>query len=141
MPNGVCWVAASPDARAMSDDHGDSTIESTLGELGRVLDRLTEPEELAAEELAQLARVWDVAAERLDRLAEAAGGRGDPRLRDLNRARLKQLIQRLPEIQERLSRHKSDIARQLFSENRRFQSLRSGYGAASRGSRHFSRQA
>ena len=103
-------------------------VQTMLRHLDDILDRLSAPEDLEPKDLKKLAQRWDEATARLDKLVETE--RPNPRQRDLNRARLKQIIGRLPDVQKALASHKSDVARQLFSENRRFQSLRKGYGSA-----------
>ncbi len=116
-------------------------VQTALRELEEILDRLSDPGPLEAADLEVLARSWDETTARLDQLVEAEPT-ADSRQCDLDRARLKRLIQRLPDVQRSLATHKSEVARQLFSENRRFKNMRSGYGSIAAGyaTRKFNRQ-
>lgn len=99
-------------------------MDAALTHLERILDRLSNPEKLQSDEVGFLAREWDTAVARLQTLV-ARGPKSPARQR--LRPRLAQVIQRMSEVEEKLTRHKSAVARQLFSENRRFQALRRGY--------------
>lgn len=108
-------------------------MKNALIQLETILDRLANPEALEAEELGHLVRDWDTAIRKLDAFPE------DNTLSTSEKAplrfRLKRIIQRVPDIQSLLIQNKSDIAKRLFSENRRFKALSNGYGAMQRNSR------
>ncbi|MBF0427953.1 MAG: hypothetical protein HQL94_03455 [Magnetococcales bacterium] len=107
-------------------------IEETLLRLHAIMDRLSEPQPLSGEDIAELVQAWDVdmgsLESHVDRFPESITS-GDG-----TREKIVEFVHRIAEVQPILVRHKSEIAEQLFSENRRVQSMRSGYGAAIRGS-------
>ncbi|NGZ05625.1 MAG: hypothetical protein G8237_04650 [Magnetococcales bacterium] len=112
-----------------------SAIFEIVQRLDGLLDRLAAPEGLDAEALAGLMVVWDREMVQLERFTSRFPEGVTPG--DGTRERLTRLVGRIQEIQPVLMRHKSEVADQLFSENRRVQALRRGYGAAVQGSRLF----
>jgi hypothetical protein len=104
-------------------------MEQILTELESILDSLSNPAQLEGGELSLLNSKWILSISRLkevmgrDRSAMKAEV---PKLR----RRLEIILARMPEIQAQLINHKSEVADQLFSENRRVQAIRQGgYGA------------
>lgn len=105
-------------------------MRAILSQLDAILDKLTQAETLSAEEVGFLVRDWDAAIARLEQFPESALSA------DLSsgerlylRVWLARILERLPVVQDLLVVHKSDISKQLFSENRRLQSLNSRYSA------------
>ncbi|MBF0271224.1 MAG: hypothetical protein HQL98_03975 [Magnetococcales bacterium] len=116
-----------------------SAIIGIVARLNAVLDQCATPEMLSAQQFDGLMRVWDVGMAELESLTDRFPDGVTPG--DGTRERLNRLVKRINEVQPILLRHKSEVADQLFSENRRVQSLRQGYGAAAQGSRRFHHRA
>ncbi len=105
-------------------------MKEILARLEAILDALAKPEELTAEAVGGLAREWDEEMVRLDHFPESGAFQAlSPGDRLYLQVWLQRLLDRLPSVQALLVAHKSDVARQLFSENRRFQALNSRYSA------------
>ncbi|MEO5339755.1 MAG: hypothetical protein H7837_04440 [Magnetococcus sp. MYC-9] len=105
-------------------------MKEILSRLESILDRLTEPERLTAEEVGVLAQEWDVHLALLDAFPEGDIYRRLPAGERLYlRVWLQRIQERLPAVQELLTAHKSELAQQLFSENRRFRAINSRYSA------------
>ena len=103
-------------------------MRTVLSQLERILDRLSAPESLEAEEIGFLAQDWDAAVLRLEQIPEEAGFALLPESEKIYlRVRLQRLMQKMPAIEALLITHKSAVAQQLFTESRRFQSLHSRY--------------
>ncbi|MEO5362018.1 MAG: hypothetical protein H7838_00120 [Magnetococcus sp. DMHC-8] len=102
-------------------------MRAILAQLESILDRLAAPDRLTADEVGFLAREWDDTMTRLDHFPDSDTLPPGEKL--YLRTWLQRLLQRLPAVQEQLLLHKSDIAKQLFSENRRFQALNNRYSA------------
>lgn len=107
------------------------TIAAIVQRLDALLDQFATPETLSGEQLAALVGAWDTGMEQLEALTSRFPDGVAPG--DGTRERLIRLVERINEIQPVLVRHKSEVADQLFSENRRVQSLRRGYGAVVNG--------
>lgn len=106
-------------------------MRATLSHLERILERLSAPESLEAEEVGHLAQDWDAAMLLLERFPDGAAFRAlSPSEKIYLRVRLERIIQRMPDVQAMLIAHKSVVAQQIFTENRRFQSLQSRYAAS-----------
>jgi hypothetical protein len=104
-------------------------MEQVLTELEIVLDALSNPARLEGEELALLSGRWVLS---ISRLKEVMSKKPNAERRDLPRLRkrLEIILARMPEVQTLLINHKTEVADQLFSENRRVQAIRQGgYGA------------
>ncbi len=105
-----------------------------LSRLEAILDRLSHPHLLTAEEVGFLAREWDETMDLLERFPDGAAFRalsaGD---KLFLRTWLQRLLRRLPTVLNRLVAQKSDIAQQLFSESRRLQAMNQRYFAEFRG--------
>lgn len=114
-------------------------IAGIIQELDEILDRLQLPEELDADQLAALMSAWDQGMARLEPFTQRFPDGVAPG--DGTRERLTRLVKRIQEIQPLLMRHKSEVADQLFSENRRVQALRRGYDAVVRDSGLFHHRA
>lgn len=105
-------------------------MRAILSELDAILDKLAQAETLSAEEVGFLVRDWDAAILRLEQFPEGGDAVDlSPGERLYLRVWLTRILERLPVVQERLVAHKSHISKQLFSENRRLQSLNSRYSA------------
>ena len=104
-------------------------MEQILTKLEGILNSLSDPARLEGGELALLNSKWNHSIAQLkDAMARghATPKKELPRLRK----RLENILARMPEVQALLINHKSDVADQLFSENRRVQAIRQGgYGA------------
>ncbi|MEO5348752.1 MAG: hypothetical protein H7836_03790 [Magnetococcus sp. YQC-3] len=110
-------------------------MKELLTRLDAILDGLAKPEDLTAEAVGLLAQEWDALMGRLEQLPESAAYQAlSPGDKLYLRVWLQRILDRLPAVQGGLSAHKSDIARQLFSENRRFQAINSRYSAEFHGS-------
>ena len=106
-------------------------MRTLLSQFETILDRLSSPESLEAEEVGHLAQDWDVAVQRLEQLSADKALETLPESERIYlRVRLQRIIQRMPEVQALLVAHKSAVARQIFTENRRFQSLHNRYIAS-----------
>ena len=102
-----------------------------LAHLERILERLSTPESLEAEEVGHLAQDWDSAMLQLENFPNGEVFRGlAPSEKIYLRVRLERVIKKLPDVQALLVAHKSAVAQQIFTENRRFQSLHSRYVAS-----------
>ncbi|MBF0461884.1 MAG: hypothetical protein HQL87_10850 [Magnetococcales bacterium] len=109
-------------------------MRTVLLHLDAILDRLTKAEQLSAKEVGFLVREWGEAMARLERFPDSEAFRVLPAGEKLYlRVSLQRIIDRLPAVQHLLLTHKSDVAKQLFSEKRRFQALNSRYSAAFQG--------
>jgi hypothetical protein len=104
-------------------------MEHILTELENTLDALSRPAGLEGDELSSLNNKWVRTITRLKELLakkQQTSKQDAPRLRQ----RLEKILARMPEIQSLLTKHKSEIADQLFMENRRIQAVRQGaYGS------------
>lgn len=106
-------------------------MRDVLSHLERILSRLATPDSLGAEEVGHLTQDWDAAMLLLEHFPEDEAFHALPPSEKIYlRVRLQRLMQKVSEIQALLVAHKSDIARQIFTENRRFQSLQSRYAAS-----------
>ncbi|MBF0628178.1 MAG: hypothetical protein HQL91_08140 [Magnetococcales bacterium] len=114
-------------------------IADILQRLHALLDQCAAPEVLSGEELAVLMGEWDREMIRLESFTDHFPDGVTPG--DGTRERLNRLVKRINEVQPVLVRHKSEVADQLFSENRRVQALRQGYGAVVNGPSLFRHQA
>ena len=96
-------------------------MEEVLKRLEELLDVMSAPGHLDEALLKTLPDAWSEAVDALTKTVENR----DPNT-DLSpwRERLERVIQRMPQVQAQLAEHQSDIARQLGSENRRFQAFR-----------------
>ncbi|MEO5346173.1 MAG: hypothetical protein H7834_07325 [Magnetococcus sp. YQC-9] len=103
------------------------TLSELLLRLNDLLDRLSAPESLDADDLSEMMRVWDRDMGELEVLTARFPDGVTPG--DGTRERLVRFVKRIAEVQPLLLHHKSEVADQLFSENRRVQALRRGYGA------------
>jgi hypothetical protein len=100
-------------------------VEKILTELEGILDSLSDPAKLEGGELSLLNSKWVHAIARLNSIMaqKVTVPRKDmPKLRK----RLETILARMPKIQIQLSDHKSEVADQLFLENRRVQAIRQG---------------
>ncbi|MBF0400424.1 MAG: hypothetical protein HQL90_06615 [Magnetococcales bacterium] len=105
-------------------------MRAILSQLEAILDRLAQPERLSAEEVGFLLRDWDTAMACLEGFPESAAAAAlAPGEKLYLRVWLQRILERLPVVQDLLVVHKSDLAKQLFSENRRLKSLNSRYSA------------
>ncbi|MBF0283638.1 MAG: hypothetical protein HQL51_04175 [Magnetococcales bacterium] len=96
-----------------------------LKQLEALLPLMEHPETLEDDLLENLPLVWQQAVDDLEQLdREGLLIKEDPALR----SRLEAVLQRLPTALEAVRALQSDIAQQLFSENRRMKSLRA-YGS------------
>ncbi|MBF0162242.1 MAG: hypothetical protein HQL88_08130 [Magnetococcales bacterium] len=110
-------------------------MKSILARLDLLLDRLSMPERLGVEEGASLLQEWDETMALLEHFPETTAFACLPAGERLYlQVWLQRIQQRLPAVQSGLLAHKSELAKQLFSENRRFQSLNSRYAADTGGS-------
>ena len=104
-------------------------MERILTELESVIESLSNPADLDGEELSFLNEKWNLAISHLNEVIALNPhilGASEPDLRP----RLEQVIASLPEVQELLLSHKSEVAAQLFLENRRIKAIKQGgYGA------------
>lgn len=114
-------------------------IAELLTRLDLLLNRLATPEEIDADALDELMAAWDREMARLEELTARFPDGVTPG--DGTRERLTRFVRRMAEIQPVLMRHKSEVADQLFSENRRVQALRRGYGTAMGGATLFHHKA
>lgn len=106
-------------------------MRSVLAHLERILERLASPESLEAEEVGYLAQDWDAAMLQLEQFPEGDASEALPPSEKIYlRVRLQRIIDKLPEVQARLVAHKSSVAQQLFTENRRLRSLHTRYAAS-----------
>lgn len=106
-------------------------MKDILAHLERILERLSTPESLEAEEVGYLAQDWDHAILQLEAFPQGeAFKKLSSSERLYLRVRLERIMERTPEIEALLVTHKSAIAQQIFTENRRFQSLHSRYLAS-----------
>ena len=106
-------------------------MRTVLAHLERILERLSTPESLEAEEVGFLAQDWDAAMLRLEQIPEEAAFAALPESEKIYlRVRLQRLMQKMPAVEALLIAHKSAVAQQIFTENRRFQSLHSRYRAS-----------
>lgn len=108
-----------------------AAIQEILTRLEAILERLALPGGLSGDEVAGLSQAWDVDMTRLESHASRFPAGVTPG--DGTRERMQRFVARIHEVQTQLSLHKSEIADQLFSENRRMQSLRRGYGVLTNG--------
>lgn len=106
-------------------------MREVLASLERILERLLTPESLAAEEVGFLVQDWDSAMLLLETFPDGEGvGALVPSERIYLRVRLERIMKKVPDVQAVLVAHKSAVAQQIFTENRRFQSLHSRYIAS-----------
>ncbi|MBF0179853.1 MAG: hypothetical protein HQM03_07490 [Magnetococcales bacterium] len=101
-------------------------IPELLFRLEGLLDRLAEPERLDGEDVGEVMAQWDEDMAALEALTAKFPDGVTPG--DGTRERLTRFVKRIAEVQPELVKHKSEVADQLFAENRRMQSLRRGYG-------------
>ncbi|MBF0191431.1 MAG: hypothetical protein HQL99_09900 [Magnetococcales bacterium] len=121
------------------NDHNSGAMIDIVARLNALLDQCAAPETLSAAQFDGLMKAWDAGMAELERFTDRFPDGVTPG--DGTRERLNRLVQRINAVQPILLRHKSEVADQLFSENRRVQSLRRGYGAAAQGSRLFHQRA
>ncbi|MBF0447584.1 MAG: hypothetical protein HQL67_05225 [Magnetococcales bacterium] len=103
-------------------------MEQVVAELERILALLAAPAALGGEQLALLNGQWVLAISQLQRLSsEESDGSfvADAEKSDLSQ-RLQTIISQLPEVTTLLQNHKSEVAGQLFTENRRVLVMRQG---------------
>lgn len=93
------------------------TLEPLLDHLEAMLGRMTRVAELELDALAQLTTDWEAGVARLSEVSA-----GQPR-HSAAAARLAALIHRLPEVQEVILRHKSQLAQMMMTENQRLRQL------------------
>ncbi|MBF0444292.1 MAG: hypothetical protein HQL68_01780 [Magnetococcales bacterium] len=104
-------------------------MEHILTELENILEALSRPAGLEGDELSSLNNKW---VRTITRLKEILAKKQQTPQKDVSsiRQRLEKILARMPEIQSLLNKHKSEIAEQLFMENRRVQAVRQGaYGS------------
>jgi DNA repair ATPase RecN len=104
-------------------------MEHILTELENILEALSRPAKLEGDELSSLNNKW---VRTITRLKEVLAKKQQTLKKDAPRIRqrLEKILVRMPEIQSLLNKHKSEIAEQLFMENRRVQAVRQGaYGS------------
>ncbi|MBF0295383.1 MAG: hypothetical protein HQL96_09360 [Magnetococcales bacterium] len=103
-----------------------SDLPELLWRLESLLDRLAAPERLDGEEVGEMIALWDEEMAALEAITARFPEGVTPG--DGTRERLIRFVKRIDEVQPELVRHKSEVADQLFAENRRVQSMRRGYG-------------
>ncbi|MBF0380376.1 MAG: hypothetical protein HQL69_05115 [Magnetococcales bacterium] len=107
-------------------------MEHILTELENILEALSRPAGLEGDELSSLNNKW---VRTITRLKEILAKKQQPPKKDASRLRMRmeKILARMPEVQSLLIQHKSEIADQLFLENRRVQAVRQGaYGSPKR---------
>ena len=105
-------------------------MKGILSRLDALLDRLAAPDRLGVEESTLLVQEWDETMLHLENFPDSAEFSllsGGDKL--YLRIWLQRLLRRLPTVQAGVLAHKSALAKQLFSENRRFNALNSRYAA------------
>ena len=103
-----------------------------LTELENILDALSNPAQLEGGELSLLNTKWVRAISHLKTYMSKNAPQAKKDIPKL-RQRLERILARMPEIQELLLDHKSEVADQLYVENRRVQAIRqAGYNAMSK---------
>ncbi len=102
-------------------------IQEHLLRLHAILDQLVAPDVLDNEEIELIMVAWDRHMQQIEiHTAQFPEG---VKPGDGTREAMERFINRIAEVQPLLVQSKSAIADQLFSQNRRVQSLRRGYGS------------
>lgn len=112
-------------------------IQTLLSRLNSILDQLTCPDSLSGEDVGRLVAEWDMEMGRLEAYTNRFPEGVTPK--DGTREGIVHFVARIAEVQPILLLHKSEIADQLFSENRRVHALRRGYGVMTQASRMIDR--
>ncbi|MBF0367977.1 MAG: hypothetical protein HQL52_00820 [Magnetococcales bacterium] len=101
-----------------------SPMEKTITTLERLFEQLNDLESLESAEIDKIAGEWNSAMEKLtQKSASHVRGAGDAQLRE----RLTAIMKRLPDVQEGLEKSKSQVARQIFAEKRRFNTIKGSF--------------
>ncbi|MEO5331951.1 MAG: hypothetical protein H7839_07990 [Magnetococcus sp. YQC-5] len=108
-------------------------IQTLLSRLNAILDQLGSPETLSGEDVGRLVAEWEMEMGRLEAYTSRFPEGVTPG--DGTREGMVRFVARIAEVQPILVQHKSEIADQLFSENRRVHALRRGYGVMTQASR------
>ncbi|MBF0589254.1 MAG: hypothetical protein HQL53_09005 [Magnetococcales bacterium] len=96
-------------------------MEEIIARLERILDQADAPESLDETVLADLPELWNRSVLELQ---EAIATRTDPQEGKSLRARLKRVIARIPEVQEKIQAYRSGEVQKFATENRRLSAMR-----------------
>ncbi|MBF0137814.1 MAG: hypothetical protein H7833_04310 [Magnetococcus sp. DMHC-1] len=97
-------------------------MDDTLDRLEKLLDLMARPDQIEDERLSSLTEEWEGVVQLLLLESQVKTNRATDKVRW--RERLDGLLRRLPDIQSGLTAYQSEVAEQLYAENRRLQSLR-----------------
>ncbi|MBF0590195.1 MAG: hypothetical protein HQL53_13825 [Magnetococcales bacterium] len=97
-------------------------MDETLQRLEDLLETISSPESQDPDIMGRLPAEWDAAVACLVEESSARKGRND---NADYKARLQQIMDRMPAVMETLAQHRSEVSKQLSAENRRMVALRS----------------